>query len=203
MACDISAGRNEVCKDSVGGLDAIYFINYGDNPYSGITFDATNTDVIETLNGTPSSVSAYKYELKADACTFEQNITPSRETGTTVFEQVLNVTLKKQDLGISIVVSGLYEEIQKMASKMDIRLHTIHHSLGVFGKKELLPSDQILELTTMCGHHCISPQSVEYYLQLIREGKISVEKAAEKLKKPCVCGIFNTSRAVNILNRFI
>lgn len=98
MACDISAGRNEVCKDSVGGLDAIYFVNFDDLPYSGVTFDATNTDVIETLAGTPSSVSAYKYELKADANTFEQNITPSRETGTTVFEQVLNVTLKKQDL---------------------------------------------------------------------------------------------------------
>jgi len=109
-------------------------------------------------------------------------------------------TLKKENLGISIVVSGLLEEIQKMASKIDLKLHTVHYSLGIFGKKELLPSDKILEITTMCGHHCISPQSVLYYVKLIRDKKISVEKAAEKLKKPCVCGIFNLSRAVQILN---
>ena len=28
MSCNISAGRNEVCKDSVGGLQGVYFINY-------------------------------------------------------------------------------------------------------------------------------------------------------------------------------
>ena len=30
MACLISAGRLEGCKDAVGGLNAIYFINFGD-----------------------------------------------------------------------------------------------------------------------------------------------------------------------------
>ena len=47
MACDISLGRIEPCKDSVGGLDAVYFINDGD--MTGVTFDAINTDVIETV----------------------------------------------------------------------------------------------------------------------------------------------------------
>ena len=28
MACNLSAGRNEVCKDSIGGLAAVYFQNY-------------------------------------------------------------------------------------------------------------------------------------------------------------------------------
>lgn len=28
--CDIAAGRIEPCKDSIGGLDAIYFVNDGD-----------------------------------------------------------------------------------------------------------------------------------------------------------------------------
>ena len=30
MACDLSLGRLEVCKDSVGGLKNVYFVNYGD-----------------------------------------------------------------------------------------------------------------------------------------------------------------------------
>ncbi len=111
--------------------------------------------------------------------------------------------LKKEDLEISIVVSGLLTEIQNVATKVDLNLHTVHLSLGIFGKKELLPSEKILETTTMCGHHCISPQSVEYHVHLIKDGKISVEKAAKKLKKPCVCGIFNLSRAVQILNTLV
>jgi len=28
MACDIAKGRVEQCKDQVGGLKAVYFINY-------------------------------------------------------------------------------------------------------------------------------------------------------------------------------
>ena len=27
MSCLITTGRNEVCKDSVGGLQGVYFIN--------------------------------------------------------------------------------------------------------------------------------------------------------------------------------
>lgn len=98
MACDITAARNEVCKDSIGGLDAIYFINFDDAPYTDVVFDATNTDVVETINGTPGTVSAYKYELKSDENTFEETITSDRNTGTTFFEGVLNVSLKKMDL---------------------------------------------------------------------------------------------------------
>jgi len=112
-------------------------------------------------------------------------------------------TLKEEDLGISIVISGLLTEIKKIATKVDLNLHTVHLSLGTFGKKELLPSENILEITTMCGHHCISSQSVEYYINLIREEKLSVQEAAKKLAKPCVCGIFNLSRAVQILNDLV
>ena len=89
MACDISLGRNEVCKDSVGGLKAVYFVNYGD--MGAITYDTTNTDVIDAVAGTPD---AYKYELKGTS-TFTQNINSSREAGTTFFEQVLELTFKK------------------------------------------------------------------------------------------------------------
>ena len=38
-----------------------------------------------------------------------------------------------------------------------------------------------------------------HYAKLVKEGKISLEKAAEKLTAPCVCGIFNTKRASQIL----
>lgn len=89
MSCDISLGRKEVCKDSVGGLKAVYFVNYGD--IDAITYDVTNTDAIDSVTGTPS---AYKYELKG-ASTFTQNVNASRENGTVFYEQVLELTFKK------------------------------------------------------------------------------------------------------------
>ena len=89
MACDLSLGRLEVCKDSVGGLKNVYFVNYGE--MGAITYDSTDTDVIDAVAGTPD---AYKYELKG-ASTFTQNINSSRENGTTFFEQVLELTFKK------------------------------------------------------------------------------------------------------------
>jgi len=94
MSCDISNGRLEQCKDSVSGLEAIFFVNYGDyNAETDITYDATNTDQINDINGVSS---LYKYELKG-ANSFEQTINSSRDNGTTFIEQVLTIQLKKQD----------------------------------------------------------------------------------------------------------
>ena len=86
MACDLTLGRKEPCKDVVGGLKAVYFTDFGD--YGTVT--QTN-DEITDMSGT---FTAYKYELKGNS-SFEQTITSSRENGTTFFEQTLNLTLKK------------------------------------------------------------------------------------------------------------
>jgi hypothetical protein len=124
---------------------------------------------------------------------------------TAVYDDIENVKqtvsdLKREDLGISIVVTGLISDVKEILKEADLNMHTIHLSLGVFGKKELLPKEKkVIEMTTMCGHHCISPQSIDYYVDLIKKQKISTEKAAEKLAKPCICGIFNTSRAIEKL----
>ncbi|MHA1277785.1 MAG: hypothetical protein ACTSQ8_11375 [Candidatus Helarchaeota archaeon] len=117
-------------------------------------------------------------------------------------QQILT-TLKQEDLGMSIVVSGLLSEIQKISKRVGLKPHTVHLSLGVFGKKELLPPEKIREITTMCGHHCVSPQSVENYVDQIQKGKITIEEAAQKLAQPCVCGIVNTTRVRKILHELL
>lgn len=88
MPCDISLGRLEPCKTSVGGLKAVYIMNEGDA--TTVTYDATDTDAITAIAGTPSG---YKYDLKG-ASSFEQTINSSRDNGTTFFTQTLNLTLK-------------------------------------------------------------------------------------------------------------
>ena len=89
MPCNISAGRLEGCKDSVGGLTAVYFVNFGEMGALTIT-DETITAIAAT---TPD---AFKYDLRGTS-TFEQALTSSRENGTTFAEQTLTVSLKKQD----------------------------------------------------------------------------------------------------------
>jgi hypothetical protein len=89
MACDINAGRKEPCKDVVGGITAVYFVNYGE--YGTATVDGTS-DMIDDFSDT--AFTAYKYEVKGNS-NLTQNINSSRENGTTFFEQVLSLTLHK------------------------------------------------------------------------------------------------------------
>jgi hypothetical protein len=96
MSCDITHGRLEQCKDIVGGLQAIYVLNYGlFDPIADVVYVGT-TDEIQTIT-LPASTNVYKFELKGTN-SFETTITSSRENGTTFLEQVLAITLKKQDV---------------------------------------------------------------------------------------------------------
>lgn len=90
MACDLSRGRSLECKDSVGGLQDVYFVNFGSD--LTITYDITDTDVITEMVASADTVSAYKYELKGTN-SLDANVNTSRENGTTFFEQVLNLQL--------------------------------------------------------------------------------------------------------------
>ena len=89
MACDISRGRLEECKDSVGGISAVYFVNKGD--LGAITYDATDTDVIDAVGGTPS---AYKFDVRGTS-SFTETPTVSRDNGTAFFEQAMELVLPK------------------------------------------------------------------------------------------------------------
>ena len=86
MSCTLTLGRKEPCKDTVGGLKAVYFTDFGD--YGTVT---ETDDEITDLSGV---FTVFKYELKGNS-SFEQAITSSRENGTTFFDQTLTLTLKK------------------------------------------------------------------------------------------------------------
>ena len=93
MSCDVSLGRLKPCKDSVGGIKNIYFVNFGD--FGQIDYNSTDTDVIDSLDGAAAgATSAYKYEVHFSS-SFTQNIQSSSENGTTAFEQVLEMTLHR------------------------------------------------------------------------------------------------------------
>jgi len=101
--------------------------------------------------------------------------------------------LKAEDLGLSVVVSGLFERIFDMCSENGLKPHTVSLSLGCFGRTDLLP--EALPVITMCGHHQVAPRLVQKMVSLVRNGKMSAEQAGKELSSLCVCGVFNPARA--------
>jgi hypothetical protein len=90
MSCLVLNGRNESCYDSVGGIDAIYFVNRGTYVYPT---DVTLTD--DTISAITGITEIFKYELRG-VNSFDQTQTPSSDNGTNFVAQALTVQLKKQ-----------------------------------------------------------------------------------------------------------
>jgi hypothetical protein len=111
--------------------------------------------------------------------------------------------LKREDLGMSIVVSGLVDHVKECCHKAGLEPHTVEHSLGRIGRTDLLPSNEILEIATMCGHSMVSVNYINEMIEKCRKGRCTPEEAAAELFKPCMCGIFNTDRAAMLIRRIV
>jgi hypothetical protein len=86
MACNITQGRQEVCKESIGGLAGVYFINYTTG-----SFTKNGSGQVTAL---PTGTTVYYYELKGNS-TYTETVNSSRDNGTTFFSQELVLNLKK------------------------------------------------------------------------------------------------------------
>ena len=108
--------------------------------------------------------------------------------------------LREMDLGLSVNVSSLVDDVREMAPKTGVRPHSMNYSLGFRGNLQLLPDQYVLALTTMCGHGLIAGNFAKKMIDSVKEGRSTPEKCAGYMAKFCTCGAFNTSRAVHILN---
>lgn len=106
----------------------------------------------------------------------------------------------KKSVAKSVVVSGIFEDVNACLHEVGLCPHTVQFSLGHFGRTELLPSAKVLEVTTMCGHHMISPRFVEALVEDVGKGKTTPEAAARTMGSLCSCGIFNEVRAAKIIS---
>jgi len=100
----------------------------------------------------------------------------------------------------SVVVSGLFDEVNGCLKELNLCPHTVQFSLGYFGRTELLPSSEVLEVTTMCGHCMVSHRLMERLSRDVAQGKTTPEEATRVMAKLCNCGIFNEPRAVKLIN---
>lgn len=115
-------------------------------------------------------------------------------------EKVL-VKLKEEDLGISIVVSGLIDDVVEIAHRCGLKPHTAVLSLGIYGNTKRLPEGELLKITTMCGHSLISPRIARKARDGVNHNTMSAQQGACMIERPCTCGIFNTDRCAKLLKK--
>ena len=88
MSCILTSGRAKTCKDAVGGIKKLYFVDYGD--LGDVTL-GTDDDITE-ISGT---FTYYEYDIKNTESELTQNLNSSVTNGTTFIEQVLTANFPK------------------------------------------------------------------------------------------------------------
>jgi hypothetical protein len=143
---------------------------------------------------------------RQDKTTYEKLIDemPGPGSAAAVFDNRDDVVLfiqdvKKLDLGLSINVSALADNVRDICGKVDITPHAIEYTLGFHGDTARLPDRETLSISTMCGHGMVSPNFAKKMVTHVKEGRIDPKDATRTMAKFCVCGVFNTTRAMGIL----
>jgi hypothetical protein len=113
------------------------------------------------------------------------------------------VDIKDGNFGLSVVLSGIYEDVEKLCGEIGLKPHTVEHSLGIHGNTDRLPEENVLEISTMCGHALVSPYLIHHMVAQIKGGGLTYEDGANELSRGCACGIFNPYRAGKILKKIV
>ncbi|KUO62534.1 MAG: hypothetical protein APF84_01940 [Gracilibacter sp. BRH_c7a] len=110
--------------------------------------------------------------------------------------------IKELDTGMSVTLSGPTKETFKMCKEYGIKPHSINLSLDVWGKKDKLPSEEVLELVTMCGHGLVGRPLIEQTMEKVKRGELSPQQATVNIGHLCICGIYNTERAEKLFEKY-
>lgn len=94
MPCALTQGYTFDCKDNIGGVKAVWFINAND--VSSVT---ESSGVITTITKGAGKV-FYKYQLVRNTSSFTQNIAGSVENGTVVYNQELAIVINKMQVSM-------------------------------------------------------------------------------------------------------
>ena len=114
-------------------------VNYGDMRL-GNKFDTKLEDIMKNISDT--SIVHAVFDNIDDATAFAKEV-------------------KEANLGISLVVSAPFDKAWQVADKSGCIGHTIEYSLGILGKTDKLPSPEVNDFCTMCGHGMISRYLVD------------------------------------------
>jgi hypothetical protein len=111
--------------------------------------------------------------------------------------------LIEADLGISINVSGLLDGVQECCRAGGTERHSVEQSLGFWGANDRLPERDILTINTLCGHGLVSFNLIHKMIDYVKMRRLTPAEAAKIMGKCCECGVFNTARAEQLLEKML
>lgn len=121
MACILTSGRNEVCKDSIGGLAGVFFLNF--------TTGSFTKNGAGEVTAFPSGSTVFAYTLKGTSA-YTETVNTSRENGTTFFSQELVLNLKR-------LTNEMTTQLKLMAfGRPQIVVHTMNGDALLVGEIE-------------------------------------------------------------------
>lgn len=94
MACALTQGYSLDCKDSAGGVKAVWIANYSN--VSGVTASAGVITAISKAN----NGRFWKYEQYRGTAEAFEDITGSPENGTVFYAQTVNISMRKMQASI-------------------------------------------------------------------------------------------------------
>jgi hypothetical protein len=107
--------------------------------------------------------------------------------------------VRTADLGLSVNISTSIEGAEQCCDAAGVCRHSVGYSLGFEGKTGHLPNEDVLMLSTMCGHGMVSSSLAKKMIDWVKEGRRTPEQAVTYLARFCSCGVFNPSRGIRIL----
>src|ERR1051325_5221392 len=107
--------------------------------------------------------------------------------------------VREADLGLSVNISTSIDGAEQCCHAAGIHRHSVGYSLGFEGKTEHLANEDVLKLSTMCGHGMVSASLAKKMIDWVKEGRRTPEQAVSYLTRFCSCGVFNPSRGRRIL----
>ena len=173
-----SDGAEEKIKQFLDIIISHQPVHYGDDRV-GNQYTAGYESIVRNLEGI-TNIHAVFNDLETATCALKEIVAA--------------------DLGLSVVVSGFFENANACCRSAGLRYHSIEHSLGIWGNKDRLPDDKTLEILTMCGHGLVSANLIKLLTDAVRKNEKTAAEAAEQMAELCLCGIFNTDRAALILS---
>ena len=107
--------------------------------------------------------------------------------------------VREADLGLSVNISTSIDGAEQCCHAAGIPRHSVGYSLGFEGKTEHLPNEDVLKLSTMCGHGMVASSLAKKMIDWVKEGRRTPEQAATYMARFCSCGVYNPARAKRIL----
>jgi len=107
MPCDITAGYAIDCRDSIGGIDAIYLIE------NSALYDASGVTRITQASGTVTAMTKdtgkkfYKFEVPRATAMASNNITASSENGTIFYTHMVSFPLNSRSATTRNIINTL------------------------------------------------------------------------------------------------